>query len=111
MLRQGNHKHNYSFHGFAKIYTPIVFVLALAVCFVPYFFVDPYILMNGFTVTGIPGDQLSLRVSRFDTVRLFRGHRFGLPECILFKGGNFLDVMTKVNAVVKDKTGTLTKGF
>jgi Zn2+/Cd2+-exporting ATPase len=29
---------------------------------------------------------------------------------ILFKGGNFLDVMTKVNAVVMDKTGTLTKG-
>jgi Cd2+/Zn2+-exporting ATPase len=29
---------------------------------------------------------------------------------ILFKGGNFLDVMTKVNVVVMDKTGTLTKG-
>ena len=29
---------------------------------------------------------------------------------ILFKGGNFLDVMTKVNTVVMDKTGTLTKG-
>jgi Cd2+/Zn2+-exporting ATPase len=29
---------------------------------------------------------------------------------ILFKGGNFLDVMTQVNTVVMDKTGTLTKG-
>jgi Cd2+/Zn2+-exporting ATPase len=29
---------------------------------------------------------------------------------ILFKGGNFLDVMTKINTVVMDKTGTLTKG-
>ena len=29
---------------------------------------------------------------------------------ILFKGGNFLDVMTKVNTVVMDKTGTITKG-
>ncbi len=27
---------------FAKIYTPIVFFLAVAVCFVPYFFVDDY---------------------------------------------------------------------
>jgi Cd2+/Zn2+-exporting ATPase len=29
---------------------------------------------------------------------------------ILFKGGNFLDIMTKINTVVMDKTGTLTKG-
>ena len=29
---------------------------------------------------------------------------------ILFKGSNFLDVITKVNVVVMDKTGTLTKG-
>ena len=28
---------------FAKIYTPIVFALAVAVCLVPYFFADPYI--------------------------------------------------------------------
>jgi ATPase, P-type (transporting), HAD superfamily, subfamily IC/heavy metal translocating P-type ATPase len=29
---------------------------------------------------------------------------------ILFKGANYLDLMTKVNTVVMDKTGTLTKG-
>ena len=29
---------------------------------------------------------------------------------ILFKGSNFLDVMTKIDTVVMDKTGTLTKG-
>src|SRR5699024_2051588 len=29
---------------------------------------------------------------------------------ILFKGSNFLDLMTKVNAVVMDKTGTRTRG-
>lgn len=29
---------------------------------------------------------------------------------ILFKGGNYLDAITKINAVVFDKTGTLTKG-
>ncbi len=29
---------------------------------------------------------------------------------ILFKGSNFLDLMTRVNTVVMDKTGTLTKG-
>jgi Cd2+/Zn2+-exporting ATPase len=29
---------------------------------------------------------------------------------ILFKGSNYLDLMTKVNTVVMDKTGTLTEG-
>src|SRR3546814_21042315 len=29
---------------------------------------------------------------------------------ILFKGSNYLDLMTKVHTVVMDKTGTLTKG-
>ncbi len=29
---------------------------------------------------------------------------------ILFKGSNFLDVMTRIDTVVMDKTGTLTKG-
>lgn len=29
---------------------------------------------------------------------------------ILFKGSNFLDVMTKIDTVVMDKTGTLTEG-
>jgi Cd2+/Zn2+-exporting ATPase len=29
---------------------------------------------------------------------------------ILFKGGNYLDVITRINTVVMDKTGTLTKG-
>lgn len=29
---------------------------------------------------------------------------------ILFKGSNYLELMTKVNTVVMDKTGTLTAG-
>ena len=40
----------------------------------------------------------------------FGGIGLASKNGILFKGGNFLDVMTKVNVVVMDKTGTLTKG-
>jgi Zn2+/Cd2+-exporting ATPase len=40
----------------------------------------------------------------------FGGIGLGSHNGILFKGGNFLDVMTKVDTVVMDKTGTLTKG-
>ena len=29
---------------------------------------------------------------------------------ILFKGSNYLELMTKINTVVMDKTGTLTEG-
>jgi Cd2+/Zn2+-exporting ATPase len=40
----------------------------------------------------------------------FGGIGLASKNGILFKGGNFLDVMTKINTVVMDKTGTLTKG-
>jgi len=40
----------------------------------------------------------------------FGGIGAGSRNGILFKGSNYLDVMTKVDTVVMDKTGTLTKG-
>ena len=40
----------------------------------------------------------------------FGGIGAGSRNGILFKGGNFLDILAKVNHVVLDKTGTLTEG-
>ena len=96
---------------FAKIYTPIVFFLAVAVCFVPYFFVGDYNFQTWFyraLVFLVISCPCALVVSI--PLGYFGGIGLASRNGILFKGGNFLDVMTKVNTVVMDKTGTLTRG-
>ena len=96
---------------FAKVYTPIVFFLAVAVCFVPYFFAADYNFQTWFyraLVFLVFSCPCALVVSI--PLGYFGGIGLASRNGILFKGGNFLDVMTKVNAVVMDKTGTLTKG-
>ena len=96
---------------FAKIYTPIVFFLAVAVCFVPYFFVEDYNFQTWFyraLVFLVISCPCALVVSI--PLGYFGGIGLASRNGILFKGGNFLDVMTKIDTVVMDKTGTLTKG-
>lgn len=96
---------------FAKVYTPIVFLLAIAVCLVPYFFVQEYVFNTWFyraLVFLVISCPCALVVSI--PLGYFGGIGLASRSGILFKGSNFLDVMTKVNAVVMDKTGTLTKG-
>lgn len=96
---------------FAKIYTPIVFFLALAVCLVPFLIVDDYVFQTWFyrslvfLVISCPcALVISIPLGYFGGIGLASRHG------ILFKGGNFLDVMTTIDTVVMDKTGTLTKG-
>jgi Cd2+/Zn2+-exporting ATPase len=96
---------------FAKVYTPIVFFLALALCLLPYFFVDVYHFDEWFyraLVFLVISCPCALVVSI--PLGYFGGIGLASRNGILFKGGNYLDVMTKVNTVVMDKTGTLTKG-
>ena len=96
---------------FAKIYTPIVFALAQLVCFAPYFFTDPYNFHQWFyraLVFLVISCPCALVVSI--PLGYFGGIGLASRNGILFKGSNFLDVMTKINTVIMDKTGTLTKG-
>src|SRR5690606_13253367 len=96
---------------FAKVYTPIVFFLAVALVIIPYFFVRDYVFQEWlyrslvFLVISCP---CALVVSI--PLGYFGGIGLASKTGILFKGGNFLDVMTQVKTVVMDKTGTLTKG-
>ncbi len=96
---------------FAKVYTPIVFFLALAVCLVPYFFVEDYVFQTWFyraLVFLVISCPCALVVSI--PLGYFGGIGLASRNGILFKGGNFLDIMTKIDTIVMDKTGTLTKG-
>ena len=96
---------------FAKVYTPIVFFLALALVALPYFFVQDYDF-NNWLYRGLVFLVISCPCALVVSIPLgyFGGIGLASRNGILFKGGNFLDVMTKVNTVVMDKTGTLTKG-
>ncbi len=96
---------------FAKIYTPIVVFLAIAITILPYFFVGDYIFKDWlykaliFLVISCP---CALVISI--PLGYFGGIGAGSQNGILFKGGNYLDVLSSVNHVVMDKTGTLTEG-
>ena len=96
---------------FARIYTPIVVFLAIGLTFLPYLFVDDYVFRDWlyraliFLVISCP---CALVISI--PLGYFGGLGAASRNGILFKGASFLDAMTKVNTVVMDKTGTVTKG-
>ncbi|HMI04894.1 MAG TPA: heavy metal translocating P-type ATPase, partial [Pedobacter sp.] len=96
---------------FAKIYTPIVFFLALALALVPYFVVENYVF-NDWLYRALVFLVISCPCALVVSIPLgyFGGIGLASKNGILFKGGNFLDVMTRINTIVMDKTGTLTKG-
>lgn len=96
---------------FAKVYTPIVFALAVLVVGLPYFFASDY-NFSDWLYRGLVFLVISCPCALVVSIPLgyFGGIGLASKNGILFKGSNFLDVMTKINTVVMDKTGTLTKG-
>ena len=96
---------------FAKVYTPIVVFLAVALALVPYFLVADYVF-NDWLYRALVFLVISCPCALVISIPLgyFGGIGAASKNGILFKGSNFLDLMTKVDTVVMDKTGTLTKG-
>lgn len=96
---------------FAKIYTPIVVYLAIAICLLPMLFVDNYIFSDWlyralvFLVISCP---CALVISI--PLGYFGGIGAASKNGILFKGSNYLDSISKIQNVVMDKTGTMTEG-
>ena len=98
---------------FARVYTPIVVIAALALAVIPPFFYDSYAPAFGiwlyraltFLVVSCP---CALVISI--PLTFFAGIGGASHKGILIKGGNYMDALTKLSTVVFDKTGTLTKG-
>ena len=96
---------------FAKVYTPIVVVLAIGICLVPYFFVDNYVF-NDWLYRALVFLVISCPCALVISIPLgyFGGIGAASRNGILFKGSNFLDAMAAIQNVVMDKTGTMTEG-
>ena len=96
---------------FAKIYTPIVVLLAVLITIIPYFFVSDYVFSQWlyralvFLVISCP---CALVISI--PLGYFGGIGAASKNGILFKGSNFLDAIADIKNVVMDKTGTMTEG-
>lgn len=95
---------------FAKIYTPIVVGLAVLIATLP-----PFILNEEFSkwlyrsmVFLVVSCPCALVISV--PLSFFAGIGLASKYGILVKGGNFLELLSKVKYFVFDKTGTLTRG-
>ncbi|MDR1737805.1 MAG: cadmium-translocating P-type ATPase [Candidatus Symbiothrix sp.] len=98
-------------HKFAKIYTPIVVLLAAFICLLPYFFVKDYIFED-YLYKALIFIVLSCPCALVISIPLgyFGGIGAASKNGILIKGSSYLDLLASVKNVVVDKTGTMTEG-
>ncbi|MCA6573344.1 MAG: cadmium-translocating P-type ATPase [Pseudanabaena sp. M38BS1SP1A06MG] len=96
---------------FAKIYTPIVVFVSLAIAIIP-----PLVIPTATSAEWVYRALVILVIScpcgLVISIPLgyFGGIGGAAKKGILIKGSTFLDVLNDVKTVVSDKTGTLTKG-
>ena len=94
---------------FARIYTPIVVVVAAATAIVPSLITGDW---DHWVYTALSFLVMSCPCALVLSVPLafFSGIGLGSKQGILFKGGLSMEAMSRIKAVVMDKTGTITKG-
>lgn len=101
---------------FARVYTPSVTLLAFLVVVLPYFIsiLHPafHYVFSEWLYRALVFLVISCPCALVISVPLsyFAGIGAASRQGILFKGGNYLETMRKVNVVAFDKTGTLTTG-
>ena len=94
---------------FARIYTPVVMAAAAATAVIPSLLTGNW---SHWIYTALTFLVMSCPCALVLSVPLafFAGIGVGSQKGILFKGGQSMEAMGTVKAVVMDKTGTLTKG-
>ena len=108
---------------FARVYTPIVCYLALALAVLPPLFIMiTKTGLSGYAGIGALWREWLLRACTFLVIScpcaivisiplsFFAGIGGASSQGILIKGSNYLETMSSVRTVVFDKTGTITKG-
>ena len=101
---------------FARVYTPIVIGLAVLIVLLPFIYslITPQFLFtfNDWLYRALVFLVISCPCALVVSIPLgyFGGIGAASRLGILFKGGNYLDAVTKINTVVVCNTGTLTKG-
>ena len=94
---------------FARVYTPVVVAVAAATALIPSLITGNW---SYWVYTALSFLVMSCPCALVLSVPLafFAGIGAGSKKGILFKGGQSMEVMAGVKAVVMDKTGTITKG-
>ncbi|MDO4491266.1 MAG: heavy metal translocating P-type ATPase [Lachnospiraceae bacterium] len=108
---------------FARVYTPIVCYLALALAILPPLFIlATKIGMAGYASTGAMWGDWILRACTFLVIScpcavvisiplsFFAGIGGASNAGVLVKGSNYLETLSEVRVIAFDKTGTITKG-
>ena len=94
---------------FARVYTPLVVVLALLVAFIPPIFDGN---LSGWVLKALSFLVVSCPCALVISVPLsfFGGIGAASRRGVLVKGSTYLEMLEKCHVVVTDKTGTLTEG-
>ena len=101
---------------FARIYTPIVIALAVLIVLCPFVYSlinPPFVFaFNDWLYRALVFLVISCPCALVVSIPLgyFGGIGAASRLGILFKGGNYLDAITRINTIAFDKTGTLTTG-